>query len=1196
MATRVGEIYAELSIDDSRFQRTLRGAEASFTGLRSAAERAATQVNSSFSSTGANIERGGLGARNAARDVGRMGEAAQSAARDVQRIERAAGEAATATRNIEVPAGLATSARRATEALNDLGSSADHVASGGGRMGDSFVGGFADKVKGLGGKGGPIAMALVSVAGIGLAAGAALAKAVQDGMQVERDRDLIQARLGVNDETMQVIGAAAGAAFTNGWGESVTANMTTIQQAMKGGLLTGEETAADFQPMVEKLTAVNDLIEGDMSTTIRAVSGLIKNGLVMDAYEAFDVIIAGFQKGGDAGDDLIDTIGEYSNGWKNTGFSGKFAIGLINQAVANGVDVADRAGDAIREFGRRMTEEPDKIKEAITDLQLPADDLIDKLKKGGDEGEIAFDQIFDAIRQIDDPLKRNQVTMALLGDTAGDFIDAFGQWDPSKAAAGMGEVAGAAENAMKTIGSNSASHMEQASRSITASMDDVKLALAEGFGPTLTKVADWVSTHKPEIISFFTGLADAGLACLDGLISFTSGSLRVFADFQQGTGEAMGSALAGLGGFTEKLGGIIKLIPGMKDTGTAIQGAGSATKVAGEFMSTAADKARAMADTLDQARPVIDNVRDSVRNAGQTASGAAEMTRLFGGAVEALPEGKSLVVEALTADAEARLTAFGFNVEHLPNGQTKITANTAEAQSTLDGFIRANNGRKITTYTTNEIQDVRVNATKAAGGDPNQGLMQGPVKMPDGTYKADGGIDLDRYADGKLPDHAEIKPAAARLIQWAEPETGGEAFIPLAQAKRSRSLGILADVAARFGYDLMRFADGGVTVGKNGLDEAKAFAKAMAGTPYQWGGFESGGFDCSGLVSAVINKAVGRGEYASRMSTATEGAWLTGLGAHLGRGVAGTLRVGWTNEGVGHTAGTFPDGTNFEANGTDGVLIGGPTGADHPMFTDHAFFDVAGDAGGPAGSTGTPGSGGDGSGGSDGARVFVTNWPGSGSGDGSTPSSGTTTTSGPKTTFSARLFADGTEDHRAQIANAGDMRVWAEPETGGEAYIPLSVAKRARSTAILRQVAERFGFSLTNYANGGFGGVGSSGDCGEHAGSWSVITQGDAGDVPLSTPGRDVPLANAAAALSRAFGFGVGGLLTLASGWDKDGNFQGFDTSNGSINGLDSQLESLTTLLTEIRDAAQKGEPVEVSVDIDAGTRQANLNITRLGL
>ncbi|BBC35295.1 hypothetical protein SGFS_065890 [Streptomyces graminofaciens] len=67
-----------------------------------------------------------------------------------------------------------------------------------------------------------------------------------------------------------------------------------------------------------------------------------------------------------------------------------------------------------------------------------------------------------------------------------------------------------------------------------------------------------------------------------------------------------------------------------------------------------------------------------------------------------------------------------------------------------------------------------------------------------------------------------------------------------------------------------------------------------------------------------------------------------------------------------------------------------------------------------------------------------------------------------------KFFADGgTENHVAQIAPAGTMRVWAEPETGGEAYIPLADSKRGRSTSILAEVAEQFGYRLEKFASGG---------------------------------------------------------------------------------------------------------------------------------
>jgi hypothetical protein len=71
----------------------------------------------------------------------------------------------------------------------------------------------------------------------------------------------------------------------------------------------------------------------------------------------------------------------------------------------------------------------------------------------------------------------------------------------------------------------------------------------------------------------------------------------------------------------------------------------------------------------------------------------------------------------------------------------------------------------------------------------------------------------------------------------------------------------------------------------------------------------------------------------------------------------------------------------------------------------------------------------------------------------------------------AKFNADGGlyESHSAEIAPAGAWRVWAEPETGGEAYIPLSLAKRARSEMILSRTAAMFGGQyIRGFADGGF--------------------------------------------------------------------------------------------------------------------------------
>jgi len=57
----------------------------------------------------------------------------------------------------------------------------------------------------------------------------------------------------------------------------------------------------------------------------------------------------------------------------------------------------------------------------------------------------------------------------------------------------------------------------------------------------------------------------------------------------------------------------------------------------------------------------------------------------------------------------------------------------------------------------------------------------------------------------------------------------------------------------------------------------------------------------------------------------------------------------------------------------------------------------------------------------------------------------------------------GFENHIAQIAPKGITRVWNEPETEGESYIPLALSKRGRSVAIWKQTGHELGV----FADGG---------------------------------------------------------------------------------------------------------------------------------
>lgn len=118
-----------------------------------------------------------------------------------------------------------------------------------------------------------------------------------------------------------------------------------------------------------------------------------------------------------------------------------------------------------------------------------------------------------------------------------------------------------------------------------------------------------------------------------------------------------------------------------------------------------------------------------------------------------------------------------------------------------------------------------------------------------------------------------------------------------------------------------------------------------------------------------------------------------------------------------------------------------------------------------------------------------------------------------------KFFANGgVENHIAQISQGQTpYRVWSEPESGGEAYIPLSPAKRPRSLKILEEVAKMFGFSLfKQFADGGVlsgfnTGPKSSGVAGGSTSSTSVSSYTKPGSG--STPPNIILQVNPSAAL-----------------------------------------------------------------------------------
>jgi hypothetical protein len=190
-------------------------------------------------------------------------------------------------------------------------------------------------------------------------------------------------------------------------------------------------------------------------------------------------------------------------------------------------------------------------------------------------------------------------------------------------------------------------------------------------------------------------------------------------------------------------------------------------------------------------------------------------------AINATPDSHTVTVDTLNATAIAALEAVGLKTRQLPDGRTEVfTANGQSLGSiaSVRDALNALDGKTAHTYTvhTNTVYENRI--VNNATGESRSRTKLRPGSQADGgvvDYFADGGFgrsDLRPFPRGE--SHvAQIAPAGSWRV-WAEPETGGEAYIPLSSTKRTRSRAILEETVRRLGGspEMIQWnADGNIT-------------------------------------------------------------------------------------------------------------------------------------------------------------------------------------------------------------------------------------------------------------------------------------------------------------------------------------------------------------------------------------------------
>ncbi|WP_076482720.1 aggregation-promoting factor C-terminal-like domain-containing protein [Williamsia sterculiae] len=380
-------------------------------------------------------------------------------------------------------------------------------------------------------------------------------------------------------------------------------------------------------------------------------------------------------------------------------------------------------------------------------------------------------------------------------------------------------------------------------------------------------------------------------------------------------------------------------------------------------------------DKLDGARLKAQQAQEALGLVGQRLNGIAQQ---FAGT-----DKLSIDVDTTqVAGAETALQTLGIKTQTLPNGQVRVTAESAEAKARLD--IIANNVTLLSAMQANphiNLDTAQFNVGKnqsAADLQALNGLRADPAIGAEISQFLDGRNiswsqlqELDtKIADPTVRGHFEevlknLGIVSDDLTDITRPRTiqigvnyNTNDFANAGEAQRARrgyATGGWTGPGSKYqaagvvhadefvvqktsrrsiesthpgALDYMNrtgkfpgYADGGRVKAADFDALAKGgfgASRPLEGAPYEWASFNWG--DCSATASAFARLAAGLDPFGGRFATASAAAQLAEMGAQQGRGTLGDLRIAFYNggEGGGHAATTLPSGINAEMGGNRG--------------------------------------------------------------------------------------------------------------------------------------------------------------------------------------------------------------------------------------------------------------------------------------
>lgn len=319
----------------------------------------------------------------------------------------------------------------------------------------------------------------------GLAVGALIGVALVDGVMgvVERGQvsDRMGAGLGLTEEEADRLGRVAGDVYANAWGDSFEEALSAVRGVTAYDPMADVMSDQDLAEASARALDFASIFDQEVGRSIYSAGVLVRSGLAGSTEEAFDLMTRAAQKAGpEMVDELLEVVsqGEYIEAFEQLGLSGEEALGILATAARDGTYIFDKAGDGLKEFRILATDLSERTRTAYGDLGLDAEDMTEKLLEGGPAARDAFAKILTGILSVKDPLKQNELALAFFGTQFEDLgdIDAIAALQPMAGA--LGEVKGAADEAGTALNDNLGTKVESILRKLAP--ENLLAALQEG--------------------------------------------------------------------------------------------------------------------------------------------------------------------------------------------------------------------------------------------------------------------------------------------------------------------------------------------------------------------------------------------------------------------------------------------------------------------------------------------------------------------------------------------------------------------------------------------------------------------------------------------------------------------------------------------------------------------------------------------